>query len=79
MKKCKDCAHYNVCEFHIDEETSLTVEECGDFMDNNCDNCKYKVCLAKLFDMHVDCKDCPVEKCIMGVADINVGKKGDKK
>ena len=76
MKKCKDCAHYNVCEFHIDEETSLTVEECGDFMDNNC---KYKTCLAKLFDMHVDCKDCMVVKCIKGVTDINVRKKGDEK
>lgn len=79
QKKCKDCAHYNVYEFHLDEETtSMTVEDCGDFMENNCGNCKYKACLSKLADVHIDCKDCPVKKCISGVADNNVGKKGDK-
>ena len=26
---CKDCIHYDVCGFHIDEETSMTVNECG--------------------------------------------------
>lgn len=28
MTKCKDCIHYEVCQFHLDEETSLTVNEC---------------------------------------------------
>ena len=28
MTTCKDCIHYNVCEYHIDEETKMTVEEC---------------------------------------------------
>lgn len=28
MTKCKDCIHYAVCPFHIDEETNLTVNEC---------------------------------------------------
>jgi hypothetical protein len=28
MNTCKDCIHYSVCEYHIDEETEMTVEEC---------------------------------------------------
>ena len=29
MNTCKDCLCYNACQFHIDEETSMTVNECG--------------------------------------------------
>lgn len=29
---CKNCIHYDVCNYHIDEETSMTVNECGRFM-----------------------------------------------
>ena len=33
---CKDCIHYDVCYFHIDEETSMTVNECAHgFKDKN--------------------------------------------
>ena len=28
---CKDCVHYNVCGYHIDEETFMTTEECSRF------------------------------------------------
>ena len=31
MAKCKDCIHYDVCQYHIDEETEMTVTECGNF------------------------------------------------
>ena len=31
MATCKDCLHYNVCHYHIDEETPFTVTECNDF------------------------------------------------
>lgn len=30
---CKDCAHYDICLFHIDEETEMTVNECEHFKD----------------------------------------------
>ena len=32
---CKDCIHYNVCQYHIDEETNMTVNECPDFKDKD--------------------------------------------
>jgi hypothetical protein len=29
MPTCKDCLCYNVCQYHIDEETDMTVNECS--------------------------------------------------
>ena len=29
MSTCKDCLHYEVCTYHIDEETTMTVNECS--------------------------------------------------
>ena len=29
MKTCKDCFHYDVCQYHITEETNMTVNECS--------------------------------------------------
>lgn len=29
MNTCKDCIHYEVCQYHIDEETTMTVNECS--------------------------------------------------
>lgn len=29
MNSCKDCLCYKACYFHIDEETSMTVNECS--------------------------------------------------
>lgn len=29
--RCKNCFHYEVCNYHIDEETDMTVNECGRF------------------------------------------------
>ena len=26
---CKNCIHYDVCQYHIDEETTMTVNECA--------------------------------------------------
>ena len=28
-KTCKDCIHYDVCQYHITEETTMTVNECS--------------------------------------------------
>lgn len=33
MKTCKDCFHYVVCQYHITEETDMTVNECFHFKD----------------------------------------------
>lgn len=27
--KCVNCIHYDVCQYHIDEETTMTVNECS--------------------------------------------------
>lgn len=43
---CKDCVHYNVCGYHIDEETFMTTEECSHF--------KNKADVVEV----VRCKDC---------------------
>lgn len=41
-----------------------------------CTNCKYKKFIARIFDMHFDYRDCPLDECIMNdVPDNNVGKK----
>ena len=29
MNTCKDCIYYEACNYHIDEETSMTVNECS--------------------------------------------------
>lgn len=29
MPTCKDCLCYDVCQYHIDEETNMTVNECS--------------------------------------------------
>lgn len=29
MSICKDCIHYDICQYHIDEETTMTVNECS--------------------------------------------------
>lgn len=49
---CKDCIHYEVCQFHIDEETKMTVVEC--------DNFKYKYDCTN----PVRCRDCVHCQCI---------------
>ena len=46
---CKEsCIHYDVCQYHIDEETDMTVAECGKFKNKadfvevvRCEKCKY--------------------------------------
>ena len=35
MATCKDCVHYDVCEFHLDEKTTMTVNECMRFKDKS--------------------------------------------
>lgn len=35
MATCKDCIHYDVCEFHLDEKTTMTVNECMHFKDKS--------------------------------------------
>ena len=34
-KSCKDCLHYEVCNYHICEETDMTVAECTHFTDRS--------------------------------------------
>ena len=57
MATCKDCVHYDVCQYHIDEETDMTINECGKFKNKadfvevvRCKDCAYrytKNCNAK--------------------------------
>ena len=46
MAECKECVHYSVCQYHIDEETEMTVEECSNF--------KNKANFVEV----IRCKDC---------------------
>ena len=32
---CKNCLHYEVCNYHICEETDMTVDECPHFADRS--------------------------------------------
>ena len=60
MKECKDCIHYEVCGFHITEETEMSVKECANtFVDHEnvvevvrCKDCRYgyKLCEAGFVD-----------------------------
>jgi hypothetical protein len=47
MATCKDCIHYEVCDYHITEMTPMTVNECSHSFKNK-DN----------FVEVVRCKDC---------------------
>ena len=45
---CKDCIHYDVCHYHIDEETDMTITECGRFINKadfvevvRCEKCSW--------------------------------------
>lgn len=47
---CKDCIHYELCQHHIDEETSLSASRCRRFKNKadfvevvRCKDCKHKV------------------------------------
>ena len=44
---CRDCIHYDVCDYHITELTTMTVEECSHEFKNKAD-----------FAEVVRCKDC---------------------
>ena len=37
MSTCKDCLHYEVCQYHITEETDMTVNECSHSFKNKAD------------------------------------------
>lgn len=55
-KTCKDCLHYKVCQFHIDEETTMTTYECDNFTDSSewvhlpCKAGDMVFCFAPCFD-----------------------------
>ena len=48
METCRDCLHYEVCQYHIAEETDMTINECSygfknkaDFVEVvRCEDCK---------------------------------------
>lgn len=50
MSTCKDCLHYEACQYHITEETDMTVNECSHGFKNKADYVEV-----------VRCKDC--ENC----------------
>ena len=35
MKTCKDCYHFDVCDFHITELTTQKIADCRTFKDNS--------------------------------------------
>ena len=37
MVTCKDCLHYEICQYHITEETNMTVNECSHKFINKAD------------------------------------------
>ena len=52
---CKDCIHYDVCQYHVDEETELTVVECSYFKSKSAYEEAYKkrqTEKAKLMDVY---------------------------
>ena len=42
MSTCKDCLHYEVCQYHITEETDMTVNECSHGFKNKADYVEVK-------------------------------------
>ena len=74
---CKDCIHYKPCDYHIDEETLMTVEECEDFKNKadfvevvRCEKCKYGdvSCFSKTKDGQEDIACyCTLKNVVTGV------------
>jgi hypothetical protein len=66
MNVCENCIHYEVCNYHITEETPLTVDECSrgfknkaDFVEVvRCKDCKYLYCFSAI-DRQFYCKHFP--------------------
>ena len=60
MKECKDCTHYNVCGYHVTEESDMSVEECAHgFKDAEnytevvrCKDCVYASRFSVIDDLH---------------------------
>ena len=50
MSTCKDCLHYEVCQYHITEETDMTVNECSHGFKNKADYVEVVRCR--------DCENC---------------------
>ena len=58
MKTCKDCIHYDVCAYHITEETDMSVEECANgFKDRDnlvevvrCKDCMWRQPLTPVYN-----------------------------
>ena len=54
---CKNCIYYGVCHYHIDEETDMTVAECGKFKNKadfvevvRCGKCKHWMYIGQGLD-----------------------------
>lgn len=54
---CKDCVHYEVCQYHIDEETDMTVTESGKFKNKadyvevvRCKDCEFSIGTHPIFE-----------------------------
>lgn len=48
MLTCKDCLCYEVCHYHIDEETNMTVNECATGFKNKNEYIKLPVYIGQL-------------------------------
>lgn len=49
---CKECIHYEVCQYHITEETNMTVAECSHTFINKADFVEVVRCR--------ECKHCEI-------------------
>ena len=65
---CKDCVHYDVCQYHIDEETDMTITECGRFINKadfvevvRCKDCMH----SREFDKHCEINRFAHRHCAM--------------
>lgn len=82
MKKCENCVHYEVCGYHITEETDMSVEECAHgFKDaeNYIEVCRCKDCVYASEDKElVDMYGCKLYRDIRKGSDYcNYGKRRD--
>ena len=84
MKECKDCIHYEVCGYHVTEETDMTVEECANtFVDreNVVEVCRCKDCEFSRKNLEtLDLFSCNIYRDIRKGSDFcNYGKRKESK
>ena len=63
---CKECIHYDVCQYHITEETDMTVAECSHTFKNKADFVEVVRCK--------DCKHSREQDRVFGITDYKCSK-----